>query len=87
MATGWAPDGAVQEQIDDSITDAVKRARALLPKGESEAFCVECGEEIPEGRRRALPGVRTCVACQAARDKQVVQGGINRRGSKDSQLK
>ena len=37
MATGWAGDGAVQQQIDDSIEDAVKRARAQLPSGPSLA--------------------------------------------------
>ncbi|HWT50852.1 MAG TPA: TraR/DksA C4-type zinc finger protein [Caulobacter sp.] len=35
-------------------------------------MCRLCGEDIPEGRRRALPGCRTCIACQAGRDKQVV---------------
>ena len=33
MATGWARDGAVQEQIDASVEDAVKRARSKLPQG------------------------------------------------------
>ena len=87
MANGWAPDGAVQDQIDDTITDEVKRTRACMPTGESESHCVECGEEIPEARRRALPGVRTCVACQSARDRRPANIGFNRRGSKDGQLK
>ncbi len=87
MASGWAPDGAVQAQIDDSVSDEVARARALMPKGEAALYCVECGEEIPQARRRALPGVRTCIACQEERDRQPRTGGINRRGSKDSQLK
>jgi phage/conjugal plasmid C-4 type zinc finger TraR family protein len=87
MATGWAPDGAVQDQIDDTITDAVARARANLPKGESEPFCVECGEEIPDARRRALPGVRFCIDCQTERDQRPAFSTINRRANKDSQLK
>ncbi len=87
MATGWAPDGAVQTQIDDTVTDGVLRARAAIPSGASQTHCVECGEEIPEARRRAIPGVRTCVRCQAERDLRPVSFGINRRGSKDSQLK
>jgi phage/conjugal plasmid C-4 type zinc finger TraR family protein len=87
MATGWAPDGAVQDQIDDTITDAVARARANLPKGESEVYCVECGEEIAEARRRAVPGVRYCIECQSERDRRPAFSGINRRGNKDSQLK
>ena len=72
MASGWAGDGAVQDQIQDSINDEVARARRNLPKGESLHFCEECGEPIPEARRKALPGVRLCVACQAERDREVV---------------
>jgi phage/conjugal plasmid C-4 type zinc finger TraR family protein len=87
MATGWAPDGAVQDQIDDSITDEVMRARARMPSGVGQTHCADCGEEIPEARRRAMPGVRTCVPCQSALDRLPVNTGINRRASKDSQLK
>lgn len=87
MASGWAPDGAVQDQIDDTVTDGVLRARAHIPKGEGPTHCVDCDEPIPEARRHALPGVRTCIACQSALDRRPVQIGINRRGSKDSQLK
>ena len=87
MAGGWTRDGAVQDQIDDSVTDAVLAARARLSKGDSEPFCLECGEAIPEKRRQALPGVKTCIACQAGRDRQVAHSAINRRGSKDSQLR
>jgi phage/conjugal plasmid C-4 type zinc finger TraR family protein len=87
MANGWAPDGAVQDQIDDSLEDAVALARARMPKGEGLAECEECGEPIPQARRAALPGVRTCVACQSARDKRPGFTAINRRGSKDSQLR
>ena len=87
MAGGWTRDGAVQDQIDDTVKDAVLRARAETPHGESAEWCDECGEAIPEARREALPGVRTCVACQAQRDTRRVQSGINRRGSKDSQLR
>ena len=87
MAGGWARDGAVEQQIEDSMKDAVAAARARLPAGEGEIWCVECGEEIPERRRAALPGARTCVACQAELDRAVVHSTINRRGSKDSQLR
>lgn len=88
MATGWAKDGAVQEQIDASVDDAVKRAREAIPRGESAAHCADCGEAIPEARRRAIPGVRRCVVCQSGRDANAgPASGINRRGSKDSQLR
>ena len=87
MAGGWTRDGAVQDQIEDTVKDAVSAARASMPNGTSALFCEECGERIPAARRKALPGVRTCVPCQSGRDARRVQSGINRRGSKDSQLR
>ena len=88
MATGWAGDGAVQQQIDDSIEDAIKRARDRLPSGPGLSHCEECGEAIPEARRQAVPGVRLCVACQAQADRHAQPATqYNRRGSKDSQLR
>ena len=88
MATGWAQDGAVQQQIDDSVKDAMERARAQLPSGPSLSQCEECGEEIPVARREALPGVRLCVTCQDEADRQQQAASpYNRRGSKDSQLR
>ena len=87
MAGGWTRDGAVLDQIDDTVKDAVSAARARMPAGEGALFCDECGEPIPAARRKALPGARTCVSCQSGRDARRVQAGINRRGSKDSQLR
>jgi phage/conjugal plasmid C-4 type zinc finger TraR family protein len=88
MAIGWSRDGAVQDQIDATIEDAVQQARSRLPAGESLTHCEECETEIPEARRKAVPGVRLCVSCQSELEKQQKSvTGINRRGSKDSQLK
>lgn len=88
MAIGWAGDGAVQDQIDATVEDAVKRARSKLARGPGLSHCEECEAPIPEARRKAVPGVRLCVACQDARDQaQRASGGYNRRGSKDSQLR
>ena len=87
MATGWAGDGAVQDQIDATVKDGIQRARSRLPSGPGLSHCEECGAAIPEARRRAIPGVRVCVACQEARDRDAAFSGYNRRGSKDSQLR
>ncbi|WP_322867022.1 DksA/TraR family C4-type zinc finger protein [Aquicoccus sp. G2-2] len=89
MAGGWAKDGAVSEQIEASISDELARMQARKgPVGESLTHCAECDEPIPEARRVAIPGVKLCVDCAAERDgAQTARGGINRRGSKDSQLK
>lgn len=89
MAGGWARDGAVSEQIEASISDELARMKAQRgPEGESLSECAECGEDIPEARRLARPGVKLCIDCQQERDGRfTARGGINRRGSKDSQLK
>ena len=87
MSGGWARDRAVQDQIDDNLKDAVSLARAETPAGEGTTHCEDCGEKIPAARRRALPDVRTCVPCQAERDARRPVAGINRRASKDSQLR
>ncbi len=88
MATGWAGDGAVQDQIDATVNDAVMRAKSQLPVGHSLTHCEECNADIPEARRQAMPGVRLCVACQEELDREVqAHSGYNRRCSKDSQLR
>ncbi|MGQ7844332.1 DksA/TraR family C4-type zinc finger protein [Granulosicoccus sp. 3-233] len=88
MAGGWSRDGAVQDQIDASVDEAVSRARQRLPSGESRLTCEECEQPIPEARRQAIQGVSLCVACQEASDARAeASGSLNRRGSKDSQLR
>ena len=87
MATGWAGDGAVQDQIDATVEDAIKRARRQLPSGPGSARCEACDAPIPQARRDAMPGVRLCVPCQDAHDRKAGFAGYNRRGSKDSQLR
>jgi phage/conjugal plasmid C-4 type zinc finger TraR family protein len=88
MATGWAGDGAVQDQIDATVKDGIKRARSQLPQGPGLSHCEACDTPIPEARRKAVPGVRLCVPCQEAHDEELgAQSGYNRRGSKDSQLR
>ncbi len=88
MAGGWSRDGAVQDQIDASVEDAVNLARSRLPQGKSLSHCEDCADPIPEARRKAIPGVCLCVGCQSEFDQQQSNlNSINRRGSKDSQLR
>jgi len=88
MATGWAGDGAVQDQIDATVKDGISRVQSRLPQGPALAHCAECGNEIPEARRNAVPGVRFCLPCQQSHDSEAAQfSGYNRRGSKDSQIR
>ena len=89
MAVGWSRDGGVQEQIDATVESGVQLAKSRLPDGESLTHCEECGVAIPEARRKAMPGVRYCVGCQAEleKDRKKTISLYNRRGNKDSQLK
>ena len=70
MAGGWTRDGAVQEQIDDTVKDAILRARALTPQGESAEECDDCGEPIPKKRREALPGVVVSLSSEILREQR-----------------
>lgn len=44
--------------------------RLSTPVVESATHCKDphCGEEIPEARRKARPGVQFCAECQARRE-------------------
>jgi phage/conjugal plasmid C-4 type zinc finger TraR family protein len=53
------------EQTDRLLSAATAAASASL-RGSSgiSPFCLGCDVEIPEGRRRALPGATLCIECQ-----------------------
>lgn len=89
MASGWAKDGAVQEQVDQTVNDGVDLARAKLGStAVARETCVECGEPIPPARQEAVPGVQFCVDCQSERDAADTNGAsTNRRASKDALLR
>jgi len=88
MAGGWTSDGAVQLQVEATLEDALLAARQRLPKGSSALYCIECGEDIPERRRGALPGVKYCITCQSLNEKaHSARSLYNRRANKDSQLR
>ncbi|PVZ56540.1 DnaK suppressor protein [Pseudomonas sp. B1(2018)] len=62
------------DAADDVIEKTREHALANIPRytGISATEC-ECGEEIPEGRRLAIPGVKLCTPC-AEREALVKQG-------------
>ncbi|HJW23792.1 MAG TPA: TraR/DksA C4-type zinc finger protein [Rhodocyclaceae bacterium] len=51
-----------EEMRSDALAELARRADGQPPRV-SALYC-ECGEEIPEARRRFLPGVQTCIECQ-----------------------
>lgn len=59
-----------------AIAEEAERQRGIERReryvGESALECVDCGVEIPEGRRKAVPGCQLCADCK--------QLGEDRRG-------
>lgn len=46
-------------------TEQALKSRLQQPSAlSSRAVCKQCDEPIPAARRKALPGVQFCVACQ-----------------------
>ena len=54
--------------IESQREEARRQAREAAAARGSAAECHECGNAIPKGRQRAIPGVRLCVECQEHRD-------------------
>lgn len=68
------------------MKNAVSFTQTGLPQGSGLTHCAECGAEIPQGRRDAIPGARLCIACQEAQDQDLARF-YNREGSKVSQTR
>ena len=63
----------------DMAQDALEREeeawmknRKSVRKEESSMFCEDCGATIPEPRRQAIEGVKTCLGCQTSRDRDLM---------------
>lgn len=46
-----------REQVEAALSRRTKF------EGDSEPFCIECGDDIPLERQNALKGVKKCFAC------------------------
>ena len=60
MASGWAADGAENEQIEATINDAIERAKRALPQGESLLIVRSAMPQSPKH------GVLRCLGCACA---------------------
>ena len=54
-----------ESQVEQAIAGRVQY------RGESAEECDDCGVEIPEARRLAVPGCRFCVDCQSRLERRV----------------
>lgn len=53
------------QELEELHREAALAAFAAnLPHGESLSHCEDCGEDIPEARRRVVKGCTRCITCQ-----------------------
>jgi phage/conjugal plasmid C-4 type zinc finger TraR family protein len=65
MSTAWAGGtDAIAERMEKMTELSVTETRKSIYTGESAIHCEECGEPIPEARRKAI-ACRYCLACQS----------------------
>ncbi|MEB0359619.1 TraR/DksA family transcriptional regulator [Citrobacter freundii] len=50
--------------LEDLQRDAALSMHRLNHSAVSATHCVECGDNLPEARRKAYPGCTMCVECQ-----------------------
>lgn len=56
--------GQRAEQLHADLALLQHRQLHAVPAGAVSAeWCEACGAEIPEARRKAVPGVQTCIDC------------------------
>jgi phage/conjugal plasmid C-4 type zinc finger TraR family protein len=66
--SGYGGPDDEQERAAIRVEEAIALARSQLPTGPGTTHCVECGEPIPEARRKAMVGTYLCVECQERKD-------------------
>lgn len=67
----------VREELDRELALAAQRGRTaplFTPGIHTVTHCCDCGSEIPEARRQAVPGTLLCVDCQAIFEQQQRRG-------------
>jgi len=69
MSSAWAGGtDAIIERMDKMTMLFIEEARKSIYTGKSAINCEECGEPIPESRRKAI-ACKYCLACQTKMEK------------------
>lgn len=68
-------DQLLEMEMDLQERERQDRISRMQLKGSSRTHCVECDEEIPQARQRAIRGVTTCVSCQELNELMGVRHG------------
>ena len=53
----------------NAISEVQKKLAKMAEKPSAE-FCEECGDDIPEARQKAIPGVQLCTYCQELHERR-----------------
>ncbi|MGL0761286.1 TraR/DksA family transcriptional regulator [Citrobacter freundii] len=62
--------------LEEMMRDHAIQAHRLNRNAVSAEHCAECGEDIPEPRRAAVPGCQTCASCQEEIELRNKQRGL-----------
>jgi phage/conjugal plasmid C-4 type zinc finger TraR family protein len=62
-------DGLIEFQLELAIA-----AARGIPATVQREYCADCGDEIPQARRKAVPGVTRCLSCAVAREQSKLRG-------------
>lgn len=59
--------------IQTSMNAVAKHQAAMAKQRAQESLeeCEDCGDEIPQARRKAVPGVTKCIYCQERSERRV----------------
>jgi phage/conjugal plasmid C-4 type zinc finger TraR family protein len=70
MSSAWAGGtDAIIERMDKMTKLFIQQTKDSIYTGKSAEFCEECGEPIPEARRKAI-ACRYCLRCQSQLEKK-----------------
>jgi len=62
--------------LEDLHRDAALSMHRIDHSAVSAKYCESCGEDIPEPRRVAVPGCKTCASCQEVIELKLKQRGV-----------
>lgn len=64
------PDDEVFVLQLNEINEAIHRSREALYKPSDVVECIDCGDDIPEARKIAIPSTERCTPCAEAFEKR-----------------
>ena len=54
----------------NEINEAIHKSREALYKPSDVTECIDCGDDIPEARKIAIPSTERCVHCAEVAEKR-----------------